>query len=164
MRGIHDEGSERIPSGCAISSIFSKSGKPINGERIIHSMAPMHDRSNGLGGGFAGYGIYPQHKDDYAFHVFYDHSKAQNACESFLKERFCFAASEQIPTRKLSAITQEPISMRYFLRPLYRRMEDLQLDESEYVARCVLHINAQIDGAYVFSSGKNMGVCAHAQS
>ena len=158
MRGIHDEGSERIPSGCAISSIFSKSGKPINGERIIHSMAPMHDRANGLGGGFAGYGIYPQHKDDYAFHVFYDHSKAQNACESFLKERFCFAASEQIPTRKLSAITQEPISMRYFLRPLYRRMEDLQLDESEYVARCVLHINAQIDGAYVFSSGKNMGV------
>ena len=34
----------------------------------------------------------------------------------------------------------------------------LQLDEKEYVARMVMKINTQIDGAYVFSSGKNMGV------
>lgn len=33
-------------------------------------MKPMHDRSNGLGGGFAGYGIYPEYKDFYAFHMF----------------------------------------------------------------------------------------------
>ena len=30
----------------------------------------MHDRSNGLGGGFAGYGIYPEYAEQYAFHVF----------------------------------------------------------------------------------------------
>lgn len=30
------------------------------GEKIIESMKPMHDRSNGLGGGFAAYGIYPR--------------------------------------------------------------------------------------------------------
>lgn len=35
-------------------------------------MKPMHDRSNGLGGGFAGYGIYPEYKDFYAFHMFFD--------------------------------------------------------------------------------------------
>ncbi len=34
----------------------------------------------------------------------------------------------------------------------------LQLDEKEYVARMVTKINTKIDGAYVFSSGKNMGV------
>ena len=55
------EGREHIPSGCAISSIFSRSGKAVCGERIIRSIEPMHDRSNGLGGGFAGYGIYPSH-------------------------------------------------------------------------------------------------------
>ena len=37
----------------------------------------MHDRSNGLGGGFAGYGIYPQYADAYAFHIFYDNPEAK---------------------------------------------------------------------------------------
>ena len=41
----------------------------------------MHDRSNGLGGGFAGYGIYPEYEDYYAFHVFYDTQAAKEACE-----------------------------------------------------------------------------------
>ena len=64
------EGEIRIPSGCAISGIFAKDGSKINGSRIIKSMVPMHDRSNGLGGGFAGYGIYPQYADYYALHIF----------------------------------------------------------------------------------------------
>ena len=34
----------------------------------------------------------------------------------------------------------------------------LQLDEKEYMARTVMDINAKLEGAYVFSSGKNMGV------
>ena len=38
---------------------FPKTEKLINGEAIRQSIAVMHDRSNGLGGGFAGYGIYP---------------------------------------------------------------------------------------------------------
>ena len=71
------ENGNRIPSGCAISGIFSKSGKRINGEDIIKSISVMHDRSNGLGGGFAGYGIYPEYKRQYAFHVFYDSNEAK---------------------------------------------------------------------------------------
>ena len=47
------EGEVRIPSGCAISAVISREGKRMTGESIIHSMIPMHDRSNGLGGGFA---------------------------------------------------------------------------------------------------------------
>ena len=66
------EGQIRIPSGCAISGIFNKSGKRMSGEAIIESISVMHDRSNGLGGGFAAYGIYPEYKDYYAFHIFYD--------------------------------------------------------------------------------------------
>ncbi|MCH5203469.1 MAG: glutamine amidotransferase family protein, partial [Oscillospiraceae bacterium] len=38
------------------------------------------------------------------------------------------------------------------------KLADSQLDERTFVARCVIRINDQIDGAYVFSSGKNMGV------
>ena len=53
------EGQIRIPSGCAISAVISREGRRMTGEKIAESMVPMHDRSNGLGGGFAGYGIYP---------------------------------------------------------------------------------------------------------
>ena len=72
------EGQVRIPAGCAISGIFHKDGKRENGENIIRSIATMHDRSNGLGGGFAAYGIYPEYKDDYAFHVFFDDERAKD--------------------------------------------------------------------------------------
>ena len=66
------EGDVRIPSGCAIAGVISRDGGNIPGDLIVKSMATMHDRSNGLGGGFAGYGIYPQYKDQYALHIFYD--------------------------------------------------------------------------------------------
>jgi glutamate synthase domain-containing protein 1 len=36
-------------------------------------------------------------------------------------------------------------------------LASLQLDEKELVARTVMRINTSMDGAYVFSSGKNMG-------
>ena len=42
---------------------ISKEGKGIRGDVITNAMKPMHDRSNGLGGGFAAYGIYPEYKD-----------------------------------------------------------------------------------------------------
>ena len=53
------EGQIRIPSGCAISAVISRVGQRMTGEKIIESMRPMHDRSNGLGGGFSAYGISP---------------------------------------------------------------------------------------------------------
>ena len=152
------EGQVHIPSGCAISGIFSRSGQPINGEVIIRSIAPMHDRSNGLGGGFAGYGIYPQYRDFYAFHLFYDHEAARAECERYLETWFEVVSCGRIPTRRIPAITGEPLVWRYFLAPLPHAFSDSQLDEREYVVQRVLHVNAQIDGAYVFSSGKNMGV------
>lgn len=152
------EGEVRIPSGCAISGIFSKSGKRITGESIIKSIAVMHDRSNGLGGGFAGYGIYPQYKDYYAFHIFYDNNTARNRCEKFLERHFHIENSSEIPTRKHSNITSEPLIWRYFVVPLNSKLKSSQLDEKEFTARSVIRVNTEIDGAYIFSSGKNMGV------
>ena len=66
------EGQVRIPSGCAIAAVISKEGKRMSGEMITNAMKPMHDRSNGLGGGFAGYGIYPEYQDFYARHLIYN--------------------------------------------------------------------------------------------
>lgn len=151
------EGQVRIPSGCAIAAVISKSGEKINGEKIIAAMKPMHDRSNGLGGGFAAYGIYPEYREYYALHLFFDTRATRKSCEQLLKETFEIVHSEIIPTRKLPVITDEPIIWRYFVSPLKSVLAALQLDEAEYVARTVMKINTEIHGAYVFSSGKNMG-------
>lgn len=151
------EGKVRIPSGCAIAAVISKEGKKMTGERIVEAMKPMHDRSNGLGGGFAAYGIYPEYKELYALHMFFNDRASRKDCEVFLKERFEIVKSEIIPTRKIPEITDEPIIWRYFVIPLGSVLASLQLDEKEFVARTVMKINTEMNGAYVFSSGKNMG-------
>jgi len=152
------EGQVRIPSGCAISGIISKSGKRIGGEAIIKSIAVMHDRSNGLGGGFAAYGIYPDYKNYYALHIFYESNIAKKECEEFLERHFDIINLSKIPTRKVKEITDEPLIWRYFVMPLPTKLASSQLDEREYTSKCVFRINTRIDKAYVFSSGKNMGV------
>ena len=154
---MKEEGQIRIPSGCAIAAVISKEGKKMSGEMITNAMKPMHDRSNGLGGGFAAYGIYPEYKEFYALHMFFDERATRKNCEVFLKERFEIVKSEILPTRKIPEITDEPIIWRYFVSPLQSVLRDLQLDEEEFMVRTVMKINTEMKGAYVFSSGKNMG-------
>ena len=151
------EGDIRIPSGCAVAAVISTAGRRFGGGTIISAMKPMHERSNGLGGGFAAWGIYPEYRDCYALHLFFDDQKAKKECESFLKERFEIVRSERIPTRKNPNIRNEPIIWRFFAVPHPPMLRTAQLDEDEFVAGCVMHINTSIRGAYVFSSGKNMG-------
>ena len=154
---MKQEGEIRIPSGCAIAAVISTEGRRMDGNAIIQAMIPMHERSNGLGGGFAGYGIYPEFRDFFALHLFFDDSAARKSCEQFLKDHFEIVHDEKIPTRTIPAITGEPIIRRYFAAPLKSVLVAQQVDEREYVARMVMRINSQIPGCHVFSSGKNMG-------
>lgn len=151
------ENSYKISSGCAIAGVFSAAGKNIPGGTIVNAMRTMRERSNGLGGGFAGYGIYPDYKDYYALHVFYNDFQAKKACEEYLDEKFEIINLSKIPVRKNPRITDEPLIWRYFVMPDHNLLRDSQLDEREYVARCVIKINNELNGAYIFSSGKNMG-------
>ncbi|MBQ1492202.1 MAG: hypothetical protein IIZ39_09585 [Blautia sp.] len=151
------EGQVRIPSGCAIAAVISREGKKMDGSLITSAMRPMHERSNGLGGGFAGYGIYPEYKDFYALHLFFDSRPVRKECEAYLKDYFEIVHAEVIPTRKIPEIVGEPIIWRYFVAPLQSMLRSLQIDEKELVARTVMKINREMTGAFVFSSGKNMG-------
>ncbi len=155
---MQKEGQIRIPSGCAIAGLFSKNGVSICGETIVQSMTTMHDRSNGLGGGFAGYGIYPQYKDLYALHIFFDNMTAREDCEKYIDSMFEVVNLSKIPVRKTPKITDVPLIWRYFVTPHHNKLVDMQLNEEEYVARTVIAINTCVGGAHVFSSGKNMGV------
>ncbi len=151
------EGEIRIPSGCAISGIFNRKGNRISGDDIIKSIALMHDRSNGLGGGFAAYGIYPDFKDFYAFHLFYDDDACRIGAEEYMNSFFSIEQAEKIPTREVKGIDNAPVIWRYFAKPNNVRLRESGLAEKEYVMRCVMKINSEIPGSFVASSGKNMG-------
>lgn len=129
------EGEIRIPSGCAISAVISREGRRMTGEAVMKSMIPMHDRSNGLGGGFAAYGIYPDYRDFYAFQIFFDDNATRRECEALLKEGFELVQAEQIPIHIIPEITDIPLIWRYFVSPLPSVLHRLQLDEKEFVAR-----------------------------
>ncbi|HHW15252.1 MAG TPA: glutamine amidotransferase family protein [Firmicutes bacterium] len=151
---------ERIPSGCAISGFINRRGRLQDGEAIIRSIAVMHDRSNGLGGGFAVYGCYPAYCELYAFHLMYESEAAREQVEEFLRRGFVLHGAEPIPTRPVAAITEQPLLWRYFLevKPESLIAGNTYLTEEDFVVAAVMEINARFDGAYVASSGKNMGV------
>ncbi len=156
MQGSRPE--EKIMSGCAISGIFDKKGRRFSGEEIIKSIALMHDRSNGLGGGFAAYGIYPEHKEEFAFHIFYDDLEAKKELEDFLSRRCNISVTEEIPVRQTERISSSPIIWRYFCTPEQEKLSASGLSEKEYVFQLIMEINADFRGAFMVSSGKNMGV------
>ena len=85
----------------------------MSGEGMIEAISVMHDRSNGLGGGFAGYGIYPHYKDFYAFHLFYSQKEAQEETEAFLGRHFEIVYSSEMQTRKIPSVRDEPIAVSY---------------------------------------------------
>jgi len=149
------EGDIRIPSGCAIACIFHSDKQKENGERIMRAMAMMHDRSNGLGGGFVGYGIYPEHADAYALHLLYDDETAKETCERYLKDVFWIKQAETILTQATPAITDVPILWRYFV---HMKGKFDEAKEKDRMVKIMFHINRNITGTYLFSCGKNMGV------
>lgn len=148
------EGEFKNSSGCAIACVVHKDGTRENGKRIKEAMMMMHDRSNGLGGGFVGYGIYPEHKDAYAFHIFYDHMSAKRETEAYLDACFHIQEADRIKTRKQPAISEAPLIYRYFARGKHCS----EAMEEELVKSAMFHVNTSIQGAYVFSCGKNMGI------
>jgi glutamate synthase domain-containing protein 1 len=134
---------------------MNKKGKRIDGTKIIKSIALMHDRSNGLGGGFAAYGIYPKFKDYYAFHIMFDDEESKQRLEEYLAQRFVVEKDEKIPTSKCDGISNPPMLWRYFVR-----VDDSKLQETpeeDYVVGQVMDINSNFAGAFISSSGKNMG-------
>ena len=149
----HDD---KVIDACSIFGIMATSGRCFSGEGIIRAIANMHDRGNGLGGGFAVYGLYPEYADHYAFHIMYLSGQGKAEVETFLKQRFYVAMAEEVPTQATSAIVNPPLVWRYFLEVDPRECDGQSPDD--YVVERVMEINTGIKDAFVFSSGKNMAV------
>jgi glutamate synthase domain-containing protein 1 len=146
-------------SGCGLVGIMDQSGRRFSGRDIITSIASMRERANGLGGGFAAYGIYPEFKSYWCFHMMFESKSAMVQTEEFLRNNYKLVKDEIIPTKEDKSVKYRPLLWRYFLQPKEEKMKlHYDLTEEDFVVKTVMEINTQIEGAFVASSGKNMGV------
>lgn len=147
---------DKVSDACGLFGMMDLSGRRFSSREPIRAISNMHNRGNGLGGGFAVYGIYPGHKDEYAFHIMYMNTEAQEKAEALLGRGFDLIHAEEMPTDPAAGLWNPPIIWRYFLRPKRDRVG--RVSDDEYVAQYVGRINTETGGAFVFSSGKDMGV------
>jgi glutamate synthase domain-containing protein 1 len=148
-------GESKVIDACSIFGMMDTSGKRFSGADITKAIANMHVRGNGLGGGLAVYGIYPEHADHYAFHIMYLSEQGKQQTEAFLKDKFYMIQAEELPTRPTLAIVNPPAVWRYFLDVKDKRGEK---SVDDYIVERVMEINTKLKDSFVFSSGKNMGV------
>ena len=144
---------EKDISACGIIGFINRNRTLCTGEPVIRSIANMHDRGNGLGGGFAAYGIYPEFADAYALHIMFEDQKAIADVERIIQSRLVVVHQEEIPIFPGGSITDHPGFRRYFtVVP-----ESVEESHDDYMVRIVMDLNVTVEDAFVVSSGKNMG-------
>ncbi len=148
-------GEDKVADSCGLFGIMDTTGKRFSGKGPIKAMKNMRERGNGLGAGFAVYGLYPDYKDCYAFHIMYMDLNAQEQTEELLRNNFNVVFREEIPTREANVLNP-PILWRYFLEPKNSKIDEISYED--FIVNQVMRINAETGKAFVFSSGKNMGV------
>ncbi len=151
-------GDDRVSSACGLFGIMDVTGQLFSGHDVVQGITNMTDRGNGLGSGFAVYGCYPDYEDCYAFHVMYVEPGSRSHVESLFKAEFVWVYAEEVPHNPLRGLFNPPLIWRYFLKvdPQHPALE--LMDESEYVVSRVMQVNTSDTGAYIYGSGKNVGV------
>jgi glutamate synthase domain-containing protein 1 len=147
---------DKVIDACSIFGAMDTSGRRFSGESVVRAIANMHDRGNGLGGGFAIYGLYPEYADCYAFHIMYLSQQGKQETEAFLSESFEMIAQEEVPTRLTPRVTNPPLVWRYFFDINKCKPKNQSVDD--YIVDRVMKINTCLSDSFVFSSGKNMAV------
>jgi glutamate synthase domain-containing protein 1 len=138
---------------CSILGIVNESGRLFSASYITKGISLMNERCNGLGGGFAAYGLYPEYKDYYAFHIFLKDFELKDKVAEMLQEHVNIYKDEEIETRNVSGISHDYIPWRFFVDVPERYAHDAD----NYIIDLTMKINNAGDGLVV-SSGKNMGV------
>ncbi|MHA1860938.1 MAG: hypothetical protein ACTSVM_01400, partial [Candidatus Ranarchaeia archaeon] len=147
---------KRNHDSCGIAGFLNVDGSLDSGSTIKTMMQTIIDRENGLGGGYAAYGLFPDYPEKYAIQILADNLEIQEKVFEFLKDNTVVVHDEEIPTKKVASIKPPyPIAWRYFLSPPQHIPPQRQDD---YIVDLVMYINADIKGAFCLSSGKNMAV------
>ena len=80
-----EEAPFKIHGGCGLMGICDESGALMPADVAVRAMAIQRDRGNGLGAGFAGYGIYPEFPDHFCFHLMLHDERAREEVEAVLE-------------------------------------------------------------------------------
>jgi len=130
----------------------------MDGSGVKVAMSMMNERGSGEGAGYAGYGIYPEFKDCYALHVFFDDlRRSKSMLDETLQEWGIVIHDEEIPTRRQPNLKKIHTPWRYFFKPDTSMAHD-DASEDDVVASIVMQTNLARNGSLIVSSGKNMGV------
>ena len=147
--------------GCGIAGCINMAGGRISGDTIAKMLETMGERENGLGAGYACYGLFPEHRDEYCMQFFLDHEEARSSVEELLKSLGTIGKDEKVHTQKVKSMRPPfPMIWRYFFRPNkkleWRGRTDLSNDD--LMVQMAMHVNSDIEGALCVSSGKDMAV------
>lgn len=142
---------DKVFDACGIAGFLNIDGRLESGLKIKQMISVLKDRENGLGGGFAVYGLWPDFKDKYCLQILMDDMFTKEKIEEYLKTKVDILKDEKCPLG--SKISLAPLIWRFFI-DISPKMKD----PDDYVVDLVMHINSEMGGAFCLSSGKNMVV------
>ncbi|MEE9151590.1 MAG: glutamine amidotransferase family protein [Thermoplasmata archaeon] len=146
---------------CGIAGLININGKRENGIRVVDMITTMTDRENGLGAGFACYGLFPDMEDHFCVQLLLDDEEAKEKVENYFKRVANIIKDEEVFTRNVKGMRGPyPLIWRFFLEvPESALAASPHLkSEDDYMVDMVMHVNEKINGAFCMSSGKNMAV------
>jgi glutamate synthase domain-containing protein 1 len=155
-------GDDKVYDACGLIGIMDVTERRFSGHDIVTGIVNMTERGNGLGSGFAVYGCYPQYADCYAFHIMFTEPESRSQVEDYIRNHFILVHAEEVPHNPMLGLANPPLIWRYFCQvddsdPDREPRRELQ-GESEYVVACVMEVNTSGLGAYIYGSGKDVGV------
>ncbi len=146
-------GDDKVHDACGLFGMMDVEGRRFSSEKPLQAMKNMHFRGNGLGAGFAVYGLYPEHKNCYALHIMYLSQEDRLKTEELMKDNFQIQYQEEVSCRS-GFVINPPDIHRYFVIP----PDMTHIPNDDYVIENVMKINRNIGGSFVLSSGKDMAV------
>lgn len=142
----------RLPEACGVAALLNIDGQPVSGQRVVRMLEVMRERENGLGAGFAAYGIFPEElKGYYCLQLMLEEVEgmgpALERVEEFLKARVEVVRGEEVRVNK-NVFEEHPKIHRFFV----------DAPHEDVVKDLVMGINTRLRGAFCLSSGKDMAV------
>ncbi len=147
---------DKVFDACGLFGFIDTTGRRHDGCKAVEALNSMKERGNGLGSGFAVYGLYPDFREHYALHVMCRDERMRQELDGYLRQHFAVAHDEPIPHTQVLGILDPPVLWRYFLSVPAELLSGRS--EQDYVVHHVMLVNTQMDGAFVVSSGKDMGI------
>ena len=109
---------------CGIAGLINIDGTLETGRRVVDMITTMQDRENGLGAGYACYGLFSELKDQYCIQLLLDTMDVKEQVSEYFKTRADIVKDEKVFTQPVSGMKGPyPLIWRFFLDVPKQRLE-----------------------------------------